>query len=103
MGLTVFWFASRGSAVRVRSSPLPASFALTEPATARGPENACPTYPERIAVGLIVCPMAGETGSNEGGVKGSHITAGTRVLLAFALGVLAFGISSIFMPWQVAT
>jgi len=47
--------------------------------------------------------MASEAGSNGGGVKGSHIRAGTRVLLAFAAGVLAFGIASIFMPWQVAT
>jgi len=47
--------------------------------------------------------MASEAGSNGGGVMGSHIRAGTRVLLAFAAGVLAFGIASIFMPWQVAT
>ena len=48
--------------------------------------------------------MAGTAGSDDqGGVKGSHITAGTRVLLAFAAGVLAFGIASLFMPWQVAS
>lgn len=45
--------------------------------------------------------MADEAGSSEG--RGSHITAGTRVLLVFALGVLAFGIASLFMSWQVAT
>jgi uncharacterized membrane protein len=48
--------------------------------------------------------VASTAGSDDqGGVKGSHITAGTRVLLAFAAGVLAFGIASLFMPWQVAS
>lgn len=51
----------------------------------------------------MVFPVASEAGTNEGGVKGSHISAGTRVLLAFAAGVLAFGIASLLMPWQVAT
>jgi uncharacterized membrane protein len=52
----------------------------------------------------MVFPVASTAGSDdEGGVKGSHISAGTRVLLAFAAGVLAFGIASLLIPWQVAT
>jgi uncharacterized membrane protein len=52
----------------------------------------------------MVFPVASTAGSDdEGGVKGSHISAGRRVLLAFAAGVLAFGIASLLMPWQVAT
>ncbi len=48
--------------------------------------------------------MASTAGSDDqGGVKGSHFSAGRRVLLAFAVGVLAFGIASLLMPWQVAT
>ena len=31
------------------------------------------------------------------------MSAGRRVLLAFAAGVLSFGIASLLMPWQVAT
>jgi uncharacterized membrane protein len=52
----------------------------------------------------MVFPVASTAGSDdEGGVKGSHISAGRRVLLAFAAGVLAFGITSLLVPWEVAT
>jgi uncharacterized membrane protein len=55
-------------------------------------------------LGVLFFPVASTAGSDDqGGVKGSHISAGTRVLLAFAAGVLAFGIASLLMPWQVAT
>jgi uncharacterized membrane protein len=48
--------------------------------------------------------VAGTAGSDgEGGVKGSRMTAGTRVLLSFAAGILALGIASFLVPWQVAT
>lgn len=48
--------------------------------------------------------MASTAGrEDEGGVKRSHISAGTRVLSVFGAGVLAFGIASLLMPWQVAT
>jgi len=49
--------------------------------------------------------VASEAGSRAGGggVQGSHITAGTRVLFSFVVGALAFGIASLLMPWQVAT
>jgi uncharacterized membrane protein len=48
--------------------------------------------------------VASSAGSDDqGGVKGSRITAGTRVLLACAAGVLAFGFASLLMPWQVAS
>jgi uncharacterized membrane protein len=38
-----------------------------------------------------------------GSIGGSHSSARTRVLVAFAAGALAFGISIPLMPWQVAT
>lgn len=48
--------------------------------------------------------MASTAGSDDhGGVKRSHISAGTRMLSAFGAGLLAFGIASLLMPWQVAT
>jgi uncharacterized membrane protein len=48
--------------------------------------------------------VASTAGSDDqGGLKGSHITAGTRVLLACATGILAFGFASLLMPWQVAS
>ncbi len=48
--------------------------------------------------------MASRAGSDDQGrVKRSHISAGTRVLLACAAGVLAFGIASLLTPWQVAS
>ncbi len=73
------------------------------PSTAPG-ENARPTFPEPISIGRKVFPVASTAGSDDqGGVKGSRISAGRRVLLAFAAGVLAFGIASLLMPWQVAT
>jgi uncharacterized membrane protein len=55
-------------------------------------------------LGLWFAPVASEDGNNRGGsARGSRISAGRRVLLAFAAGVLAFGIASLLMPWQVAT
>jgi uncharacterized membrane protein len=49
-------------------------------------------------------PVASTAGSDDqGGVKRSHISAGTRVLAVFGAGVLAFGIASLLVPWQVAT
>jgi uncharacterized membrane protein len=52
----------------------------------------------------MVFAVAGTAGNDgEGGVKGSHISAGMRVLISFAAGILAFGIASLLVPWQVAT
>ena len=66
--------------------------------------NARPTFPEPISIGRKVFPVASTAGSDDqGGVKGSHISAGTRVLAVFGAGVLAFGIASLLVPWQVAT
>jgi uncharacterized membrane protein len=62
------------------------------------------SFPEPTEIGRRVLPVAGTAGSDDqGGVKRSHITAGTRVLSVFGAGILAFVVTSLLLPWQVAT
>ena len=47
--------------------------------------------------------MSGGTASGEDqSIEGRRVSAGMRVLVAFAAGVLASGIAALLMPWQVA-
>jgi uncharacterized membrane protein len=67
------------------------------------PGKARSSFPEPISIGRKVLPVASTAGSDDpGGVKRSHISAGTRVLAVFGAGFLAFGIASLLVPWQVA-
>lgn len=47
--------------------------------------------------------MGGTAASDHGGsVESSHGAARTRVLVAFAAGLIAFGVAIVFTPWQSA-
>lgn len=53
----------------------------------------------------VWCGLLGaQTGNHsEGSIERAHVPARTRVAVAFAAGIVAFGISMLMTSWQVAT